>query len=259
LRAERSEPLAIEILDSSGALLRRASTTDAPLFTPEELAARIDSRVLDPDRAAARRERRHAPLGLGFALSAPRAAQRGFPISAVPADTPQEPLGPLAAPGTYRVRLQIGKQQWEQSLTVVGDPRVESLGGGTRRAIRAVEAPSRRARCEHRRAARGALAACAIEGIKRRARRARRSAARTTISIWLRSSRLPMRIKCRQSSRSAVSNDSTAISRLLYGELSRADAAPTRAQRAEAERAIKDWQALEPQWALVRVRLNSSN
>ena len=38
----------------------------------------------------------------------------------------------------------------------------------------------------------------------------------------------------------------------LYGELSRADAAPTRAQLDAAQRAIDDWQALGPPWAQLR-------
>src|ERR1700721_3495726 len=58
---------------------------------------------------------------------APRAVRRGFPISAVPNDTPQEPLGPPVAPGMYRVRLEIGGHKWEQPLTVMPDPRV-SIG-----------------------------------------------------------------------------------------------------------------------------------
>src|SRR5258708_26145925 len=56
--------------------------------------------------------------------AAPRAVRRSFPISAVPADTPQQPQGPLVVPGAYRVRLEIGTRKWEQPLTVMPDPRV---------------------------------------------------------------------------------------------------------------------------------------
>ena len=51
---------------------------------------------------------RHAPLRVGPSLSAPGAVQRDFPISAVPGDTPIEPLGVLAVPGTYVVKLTAG-------------------------------------------------------------------------------------------------------------------------------------------------------
>ena len=54
----------------------------------------------------------------------PRSAKRGFPISAVPGDTPQEPLGPPANVGDYRVRLSIGTHHWEQPLHVRADPRI---------------------------------------------------------------------------------------------------------------------------------------
>jgi hypothetical protein len=56
--------------------------------------------------------------------TAPRAVRRSFPISAVPKDTPQEPLGPTVVPGVYRVRLETGNRKWEQPLTVMADPRV---------------------------------------------------------------------------------------------------------------------------------------
>jgi hypothetical protein len=55
----------------------------------------------------------------------PRSVKRGFPISAVPGETPQEPAGPAANPGNYRVRLRIGAHQWEESLVVAADPRVK--------------------------------------------------------------------------------------------------------------------------------------
>src|SRR6202021_3059647 len=57
----------------------------------------------------------------------PAAVRRGVSISAVPKDTPQEPLGPPVVPGMYRVRLEIGGHKWEQPLTVMPDPRV-SIG-----------------------------------------------------------------------------------------------------------------------------------
>ena len=57
--------------------------------------------------------------------TAPRSEQRGFPISAVPGDTPQEPSGPIAAPGDYQVRLSVGAHQWHVHLEVLPDPRVK--------------------------------------------------------------------------------------------------------------------------------------
>jgi hypothetical protein len=55
--------------------------------------------------------------------AAPGAVQRDFPISAVPGDTPIEPLGVLAVPGAYRVRLTAGGNTITQPLTLKMDPR----------------------------------------------------------------------------------------------------------------------------------------
>jgi photosystem II stability/assembly factor-like uncharacterized protein len=115
---------AIEILDPQGVVVRRASSTDRVGLTEQERA-----RELIP--AYWIRQPKSLVTGAGMHrflwdlhYTAPRAAKRGFPISAVPADTPEEPAGPLAIPGTYRVRLQIGSRRWEQSLSLTPDPRV---------------------------------------------------------------------------------------------------------------------------------------
>jgi hypothetical protein len=56
--------------------------------------------------------------------AAPLAVVHGFPISAVPHATPRQPEGPLAVPGTYRVRLTYDGQHLEAPLTLKPDPRV---------------------------------------------------------------------------------------------------------------------------------------
>ena len=62
----------------------------------------------------------------------PGAVQRDFPISAVPGDTPLEPLGVLAVPGAYAVRLTAGGVTMTQALTLKMDPRatITPLGLG---------------------------------------------------------------------------------------------------------------------------------
>jgi hypothetical protein len=55
---------------------------------------------------------------------APLSATHSFPISAVPHATPRQPQGPLAVPGTYRVRLTFDGQRFEAPLTLKPDPRV---------------------------------------------------------------------------------------------------------------------------------------
>jgi len=54
----------------------------------------------------------------------PDTTTRGYPISAVPHATRQEPLGPLALPGHYAVRLTAGGHTVEKILLIKPDPRV---------------------------------------------------------------------------------------------------------------------------------------
>jgi photosystem II stability/assembly factor-like uncharacterized protein len=256
------EPLTIEILDSSGTLLRRASSTDAAPYTAEELQRELIPaywiRIARPPAASAGMHRWVWDLH----SSAPRAAQRGFPISAVPADTPQEPLGPFAAPGTYRVRLQIGKQQWEQSLTVVGDPRV---------AVSAEALDAQYALSKRLAAALDASTGALLEVRSLRAQlKGIKAPGAGALGDRLRTydQHLAALVEAADEDKVPAVAPKRRLEGLngdlatLYAELSRADAAPTRAQRAEADSAIKDWQALEPQWALARsaqlVELNSA-
>jgi photosystem II stability/assembly factor-like uncharacterized protein len=119
--------VAIEVLDSNGAVLRRVSSTDPIGFSAAEREKELIPQywIRQPKALTTMAGMNRFVWDLHGAT--PRAVRRGFPISAVPNDTPQEPLGPSVVPGMYRVRLEIGGHQWEQPLTVVPDPRV-SIG-----------------------------------------------------------------------------------------------------------------------------------
>jgi len=60
----------------------------------------------------------------------PGAVSYDYPISAVPHDTPREPLGVLAVPGTYTLKLTVDSRTFTQPLTLRMDPRatITSLG-----------------------------------------------------------------------------------------------------------------------------------
>jgi hypothetical protein len=116
--------VAIEILDSNGAVLRRVSSTDPVGFSAAEREKELIPQYwIRQPKALATTAGMHRFVW-DLHGTTPRALRRGFPISAVPNDTPQEPLGPPVVPGVYRVRLESGGHQWEQPLTVMPDPRV---------------------------------------------------------------------------------------------------------------------------------------
>jgi hypothetical protein len=116
----------LEIVDGSGTVVRRFSSTDAPFATQEELAKQLIPlywlrmpRVL-PATAGAHRwvwDLRYAP---------PVATRYDYPISAVPHDTPRSPQGAVVLPGTYTVRLTAGGKTLTAPLTVKIDPRVKA-------------------------------------------------------------------------------------------------------------------------------------
>jgi photosystem II stability/assembly factor-like uncharacterized protein len=125
LSKDVSAPVVIEVLDASGSIIDRVSSADPPQFSAEqserELIPQYWIRKLVPPARTSGMHRWVWDLHYMF----PRSLHRGFPISAVPGDTPQEPSGPSAAPGNYQVRLSIGAHQWRVPLTVLADPRVK--------------------------------------------------------------------------------------------------------------------------------------
>jgi hypothetical protein len=60
----------------------------------------------------------------------PDALQHGYPISAIPGDTPRYPLGVIALPGTYTIKLTVHGRSYTQPLTIKMDPRVTTPRAG---------------------------------------------------------------------------------------------------------------------------------
>ena len=113
--------MTLEILDEKGTLVRRFSSDDPP----EPL---VDPLVVAPYWV---RPPRILPATPGMhrfvwdlRFPPPRATKHEYPISAIPGDTPREPLGPSVLPGTYTVRLTVDGQAFTRTLTVKLDPRV---------------------------------------------------------------------------------------------------------------------------------------
>ncbi len=129
LPREPKRPVLLEVLDSSGALVRRFRSDAALQPDADEL-----SRELIPRYWIARPHRLPAGYGMhrwvwDLHYAAPESVTRGYPISAVPHATPQLPQGPVALPGTYTLRLTVDGRQMTAPLTVKMDPRVKPAPG----------------------------------------------------------------------------------------------------------------------------------
>ncbi len=123
LKTDATGPVALEILDGSGALVRRYSSDDPiepidpnlPVPTywvrpPQHLsnAAGLHRFVWDL----------HYPPAPGSRVS--------YPIAAVAHNTAPAPTSPWVPPGEYTVRLTAGGRTYTQPLTVRMDPRVKT-------------------------------------------------------------------------------------------------------------------------------------
>ncbi len=117
-------PVTLEVLDSAGKLVRKYASTDL-LETVDERELNVpmywvrQSRVLS-GKAGMHRwvwDLRYAP---------PPGARQEYPISAIVHDTPAEPLGYWAMPGTYSVRLTAAGVTMTQTFVVKMDPRLKT-------------------------------------------------------------------------------------------------------------------------------------
>jgi len=114
-------PVTIAIHDAAGKLVRSFSSDDRP-------------EPLDPEIDVPAYWVRRAPVpatGAGahrfvwdLHYAAPHAFEHDYPIAAIARDTPRNPEGVLALPGTYRVTLTAGGRTYERPLHVRIDPRV---------------------------------------------------------------------------------------------------------------------------------------
>jgi photosystem II stability/assembly factor-like uncharacterized protein len=119
----------LEVLDGSGNLVRRYSSDDPPEPPADELARElIPAYWLKPPQVLSAGAGMHRWVW-NLRYAAPLSTEHGYPISAVPHATPQLPEGPLALPGSYRVRLNVDGHTLEQPLTLKLDPRVKLPAG----------------------------------------------------------------------------------------------------------------------------------
>jgi photosystem II stability/assembly factor-like uncharacterized protein len=111
----------LEVRDAHGALVRRFSNADtAPAPDSELNVPAYWVKPFEPLRADAGMHR----FVWDLHYPPPDALEHDYPISAILHDTPRDPLGPLAAPGRYTVRLTISGHAFTEPLEVRMDPRV---------------------------------------------------------------------------------------------------------------------------------------
>ena len=110
----------LEILDRSGALVRRFASNDPP--EPVDSSANIPLWWVRPE------QRLEATPGVhrfvwDLREPPPAVPEHQYPISAIPHDTPREPRGPWVVPGTYTARFTAGDIVETRTFTVKMDPR----------------------------------------------------------------------------------------------------------------------------------------
>jgi photosystem II stability/assembly factor-like uncharacterized protein len=250
----------LEVLDAQGALVRRYASDDPPDAAGEEPAHQlIPTYWAEPARSLGAGAGMHRWVW-DFRYPAPLTLRRGFPISAVPHATPREPLGPLAAPGAYTVRLSVDGRRLETALLLKADPRVhlgpDDFAAQSRLALQlaALLSESSRSLLEVRSTA-AQLQALRASG---RARAEARALA----------ARLAPLLKPEKAAQPEKSAEAVAPRRLpevqadissLYTAVMRSDAPPTEAQLRESVEAGKALTGLVGSWRAIEMRLPALN
>ncbi|HYL54041.1 MAG TPA: hypothetical protein VEU73_00550 [Gemmatimonadales bacterium] len=121
LAARPAADITLDVLDSAGAVVRHLSSVHAApvaeaarppepnfwLATPEPLPTAVGTNRVNWD----------------IRYDAPAALTHTFEINANPGLTPPSPVGPLALPGTYTLRLTVDGKRYSQTVKVRNDPR----------------------------------------------------------------------------------------------------------------------------------------
>jgi hypothetical protein len=127
LGAAASGEVTLEILDSSGKLVRRFSSSDPLPASNPELS--IPSYWLRPPQHLSNQpgfhrfvwDLRYTPI---------TGVRPEYPIAAVYENTPPAATSPWVMPGKYQVVLTANGQKYKQELTIVMDPRVKTPEAG---------------------------------------------------------------------------------------------------------------------------------
>ncbi|HEY9232690.1 MAG TPA: glycoside hydrolase, partial [Blastocatellia bacterium] len=122
LKANAATPIALEIFDRDGKLVRRYASDDKAEPVNEKELNIPTYWIRPPQRLASEAGMQRFVWDLRY--PPPPAERRTYPISAIYRDTPSEPQGPAVLPGSYTVKLTVGGKTYTQPLVVKIDPRV---------------------------------------------------------------------------------------------------------------------------------------
>jgi photosystem II stability/assembly factor-like uncharacterized protein len=123
LGAEASGPVTLDIMDGAGHRVREYSSEDP--VEPVQDESNVPAYWIRPTLRLSRTAGMHRFVW-DLHYTPPAGLRRSFPISAVFHNTPREPRGVWAMPGTYTVRLQASGKTVTRTLTVAMDPRVKT-------------------------------------------------------------------------------------------------------------------------------------
>ncbi len=123
LGANATGPVTLEIKDSTGATIRKWSSTDPVPPLDPKLA--IPPYWVRPPQVLSAKPGAHRFLWDMHLANIP-GVETGYPIAAVPHDTAPDPSGPWVMPGQYAVVLTADGKSQSEPLTLQMDPRVKT-------------------------------------------------------------------------------------------------------------------------------------
>ena len=123
LKSAAAGPVTLEILDSSGGLVRRYSSADP--VPPPDPELPIPSYWLRPPQTLPSAAGLHRFVWDMHYAPVP-GIKPEYPIAAVPENTAPAPTSPWVMPGKYSVVLTVDGQRYSQPLTIEMDPRVKT-------------------------------------------------------------------------------------------------------------------------------------
>jgi hypothetical protein len=122
-------PLALEIVDSGGRVVRRFASGETAAGDEVEARVYFTDRYLGPRRTLSA-EPGHRRFVWNLRGERPRALEYEYAIAAVAGrETEKLPAGAYVSPGSYTARLSAGGKTIEQPLTVAPDPRIHAQPG----------------------------------------------------------------------------------------------------------------------------------